>query len=67
MSNASLSSHSANSVAANVTANSFAHPDQFVNRHIGPNAEAQTKMLGVLGYKTLPALIDAAVPQYERR
>ena len=67
MSNASLSSHSANSVAANVTANSFAHPDQFVNRHIGPNAEAQTKMLGVLGYQSLPALIDAAVPQSIRR
>ena len=52
MSNASLSSHSANSVAANVPANSFTHPDRFVNRHIGPNAEAQAKMLGVRGYKS---------------
>ncbi len=45
----------------------FAHPDRFVSRHIGPDAEAQARMLGVLGYPSLAALIDAAVPAAIRR
>src|SRR5438105_9332552 len=37
--------------------------DSFVPRHIGPS-EAETRaMLGLLGYKSLDALIDATVPR----
>jgi len=39
------------------------HPDQFVRRHIGPNADDKTEMLALLGHKTLDGLIDAAVPK----
>ncbi|OHV32673.1 MULTISPECIES: aminomethyl-transferring glycine dehydrogenase [Pseudofrankia] len=34
----------------------------FVDRHIGPDAEAQATMLAALGYSSLAALTDAAVP-----
>jgi glycine dehydrogenase len=36
--------------------------DAFVERHIGPDAHDQEKMLEVLGYPTRAALIDAVVP-----
>src|ERR1022692_5354235 len=49
---------SENSVAA-----PLAHPDQFVSRHIGPNAAETGEMLALLGHKDLDGLIDAAVPQ----
>ena len=39
------------------------HPDQFVRRHIGPNADETRDMLALLGYKNLDELIDAAVPK----
>jgi glycine dehydrogenase len=39
------------------------HPDQFVRRHIGPNAAETGEMLALLGRKTLDELIDAAVPK----
>ena len=39
------------------------HPDQFVRRHIGPNAEETSAMLALLGHTNLDALIDAAVPK----
>jgi len=39
------------------------HPDQFVRRHIGPNAAETSELLAFLGYKNLDNLIDAAVPQ----
>jgi glycine dehydrogenase len=39
------------------------HPDQFVNRHIGPNAVEANQMLALLGHKNLDDLIDAAVPK----
>jgi glycine dehydrogenase len=39
------------------------HPDQFVRRHIGPNASEETEMLTQLGFKNLDELIDAAVPK----
>jgi glycine dehydrogenase len=42
---------------------SFSHPDQFIRRHIGPNASETAEMLALLGQKTLDELIDAAVPQ----
>ncbi len=38
------------------------HPDHFVNRHIGPDAAQQTRMLKTLGYKSVSDLIDSAVP-----
>jgi glycine dehydrogenase len=34
----------------------------FVDRHIGPNAADRAAMLGVLGFDSLDALMDAAVP-----
>src|SRR6476661_964435 len=37
-------------------------PAGFVRRHIGPGPADQRTMLGVLGYESLDALIDAAVP-----
>jgi glycine dehydrogenase len=37
--------------------------DQFVRRHIGPNADETRAMLARLGVKNLEELIDAAVPQ----
>jgi glycine dehydrogenase len=39
------------------------HPDKFVRRHIGPNADETSKMLELLGHKDLDELIDAAVPK----
>ncbi|MBK5287686.1 MAG: aminomethyl-transferring glycine dehydrogenase [Acidimicrobiia bacterium] len=41
--------------------------DQFVDRHIGPDAADQVAMLSELGYETLDALTDAAVPAPIRR
>src|SRR4051812_32822785 len=38
------------------------HPDQFVRRHIGPGPEETRQMLEALGYPTLDALINEAVP-----
>jgi glycine dehydrogenase len=45
------------------TENNFTHPDQFVRRHIGPNADETSAMLALLGHKKLDDLIDAAVPK----
>jgi glycine dehydrogenase len=39
------------------------HPDKFVHRHIGPNANEAGEMLALLGHKNLDELIDAAVPK----
>ena len=38
----------------------------FANRHIGTDASAQSLMLSALGYDSLPALMDAAVPGHLR-
>ncbi|HEY4952426.1 MAG TPA: glycine dehydrogenase (aminomethyl-transferring), partial [Verrucomicrobiae bacterium] len=46
--------------------NPFAHPDQFVRRHIGPSAADAGEMLAHLGHKNLDELIDAAVPNQIR-
>src|ERR1019366_8297334 len=46
-----------------LTQNFLSHPDQFVRRHIGPNAAETSGMLALLGHKNLDELIDAAVPQ----
>ena len=34
----------------------------FVDRHVGPDADAQAKMLAVVGYGSLDDLVAAAVP-----
>ena len=39
------------------------HPDQFVRRHIGPRPADAGEMLKQLGYASLDAMIDAAVPK----
>ena len=41
----------------------LAHPDQFVRRHIGPNAAEAGEMLAPLGFKNLDELMAAAVPE----
>lgn len=41
---------------------SFPHPDRFVRRHVGPSSEETRQMLNPLGFTTLEALIDEAVP-----
>jgi glycine cleavage system P protein (glycine dehydrogenase) len=42
------------------------HPDEFVRRHVGTSDDEQSAMLKSLGYETLDALIDAAVPDSVR-
>jgi glycine dehydrogenase len=39
------------------------HPDQFVRRHIGPNAAETAAMLRAVGCDSVNALADAAVPK----
>jgi glycine dehydrogenase len=46
-----------------LTENLTEHPDQFVRRHIGPNAAEAREMLAPLGFKNLDELIAAAVPE----
>jgi glycine dehydrogenase len=46
-----------------LTQDFLSHPDQFVRRHIGPNAAEAGDMLALLGFKNLDELIDAAVPK----
>jgi glycine dehydrogenase len=36
--------------------------DTFIHRHLGPNERDQKEMLGLVGYASLDALADAAVP-----
>ncbi len=45
-----------------LTQHLLSHPDQFVSRHIGPNAAETSAMLALLGQKNLDELINAAVP-----
>ena len=44
----------------------LAHPDKFLRRHIGPNADETAEMLKILGFDSLDALADAAVPKQIR-
>jgi glycine dehydrogenase len=46
----------------NAEASSKAQRRGFVDRHIGTDAAAQALMLGPLGYDTVDALVEAAVP-----
>ncbi len=39
------------------------HPDQFVNRHIGPDAAEARAMLGAIGFDSMENFIDAVVPK----
>ena len=39
------------------------HSDQFRSRHIGPNATETAAMLKIVGYDSVDALTDAAVPK----
>jgi glycine dehydrogenase len=50
-------------LSENAVTDPLAHPDQFVRRHIGPNATETGELLALLGHKTLDELIDAAVPK----
>ena len=50
----------------NNNSDELAHPDQFVRRHIGPNAAETAAMLKSLGYDSLDSLTDAAVPKQIR-
>ncbi len=38
------------------------HPDQFVNRHVGPNSDEVKEMLQVIGAGSLDKLIDETIP-----
>ncbi|MDW8309416.1 MAG: aminomethyl-transferring glycine dehydrogenase subunit GcvPA, partial [Verrucomicrobiales bacterium] len=40
----------------------FAPADRFSRRHIGPNAADTAEMLRVIGFDSLDALVDAAIP-----
>ncbi len=40
--------------------------DRFADRHIGPSPEDIQEMLGVVGFPTLDAMVDAAVPRQIR-
>ena len=42
------------------------HPSEFARRHIGPSTEDTRQMLDLLGYESLDALTDAAVPSQIR-
>jgi glycine dehydrogenase len=46
-----------------LTENSTTVPDRFVRRHIGPRPEEATAMLKLLGYPSLEAMVDAAIPR----
>jgi glycine dehydrogenase len=50
----------------NQNAETLKHPDQFVRRHIGPNATETAAMLKAVGYDSVAALTDAAVPKVIR-
>jgi len=41
----------------------LAQSEQFLHRHIGPNADDAREMLAQMGFKSLDELVDAAVPQ----
>ena len=39
------------------------HPDHFVNRHIGPDAEEARAMLEELGFDSMEDFMEAVVPE----
>ena len=44
------------------TVRTAAHPDVFADRHLGPTEAERAAMLETLGFDSLDALADAAVP-----
>ncbi|MHB1687379.1 MAG: aminomethyl-transferring glycine dehydrogenase [Ignavibacteriaceae bacterium] len=44
----------------------FSHPDEFVNRHIGPSENELTEMLQTVGVDSLEQLIDQTIPKQIR-
>ena len=38
-------------------------PDQFANRHIGPDADEARAMLEVIGHESLEGFMDTVVPE----
>jgi glycine dehydrogenase len=42
---------------------SLEHPDRFVHRHVGPNSKDTETMLGVVGARSLDALVAETVPE----
>jgi glycine dehydrogenase len=40
----------------------YAHPDRFLDRHLGPDAADRAAMLKTLGFSSLDGLVAAAVP-----
>jgi glycine cleavage system P protein (glycine dehydrogenase) len=49
--------------AMSLTEKFLPHPDQFVRRHIGPNANDAKEMLALLGFDSPDVLASAAVPK----
>src|SRR5262245_39879446 len=58
----SLPTETETSPASSPSMDLLKHPDRFLHRHIGPGLEDISQMLKVLGYASIDALIDAAVP-----
>jgi glycine cleavage system P protein (glycine dehydrogenase) len=52
---------------SDAAANAFAWSDRFVARHIGPRPQDVDRMLQECGFKSLDALVDAAVPAQIRQ
>jgi glycine dehydrogenase len=53
-------------ITPTTSAHDHATPDRFADRHIGPSPEDIQEMLRVVGFPTLDAMIDAAVPRQIR-
>ena len=53
---------SASASAATGKSSLFAPLDTFVQKHVGPDAGEQQKMLQTIGYESLDAFVDASVP-----
>jgi glycine dehydrogenase len=50
-------------MTTNPSPETLSPPDAFVNRHLGPDCNALAQMLEYLGFESLEALVDQAVPQ----
>src|SRR3978361_2344157 len=50
-------------IETGITTGELLDESRFVERHIGTDASAQAKMLGVIGYQSVDALVGAAVPE----
>ena len=56
----------AKTAAKSAAAALSSEPDSFAQRHIGPGRAETRQMLDLLGYASLEALVDAAVPEQIR-